>query len=60
MREQLNVGDGALHRLLARIRLREVSADEAARYDPVGLSAFNANTPAEWEQAMARLADAES
>lgn len=58
MRAQMLLGEGALHRLLARLRVREVSPDEAVRYDPSGLSAFNANTPEEWEQAMARLSDA--
>ena len=52
---QRDAGDLALRHLLARLRVREVGAEEAAVYDPTGLSAFNANTPDEWARAL-RLA----
>ena len=53
---QLDAGDLALRHLLDRLRVRELSEDDAAIYDPAGLSAFNANTPQEWERAL-RLAE---
>lgn len=49
---QLDTGDLALRHALRQLRVREVSKDEAARYDPAGLSAFNANTPEEWARAL--------
>lgn len=57
MRTQFEAGEGAMHHLLACLRVREVSLEEASRYDPTGLSTFNANTPEEWEKALARLSD---
>lgn len=48
---QLAAGDRAVHHLLDKIRVREMPWTDAARYDPDGLSAFNANTPEEWERA---------
>lgn len=50
---RLAAGDLALHRLLAHIRVREMPWSEAARFDPAGVSAFNMNTPADWERAQA-------
>lgn len=50
---QLTAHDLALHHLLARLRVREMPVEEAARYDPRGLSAFNANRPDEWTRALA-------
>lgn len=52
IREQLAAGKGSLRRLYERLSVREVSEEEAAALDPRGLSAFNANTPDEWEQAL--------
>jgi len=53
VRERLAAGDLALRRLLARLRVRELTADEVARADPRGLSTLNANTPIEWARALA-------
>lgn len=52
IQRQLDAGDLALRHLLSRLRTREFPRDEAARYDPSGLSAYNANTPAEWAWAL--------
>lgn len=49
---QLDAGHLALRHVLRQLRVREVSKDAAARYDPAGLSAFNANTPEEWAWAL--------
>lgn len=56
--DALDRGDLSVHGLLARLRVLEISPAEASPYDPTGLSAFNANTPAEWARALT-LADAE-
>jgi molybdopterin-guanine dinucleotide biosynthesis protein A len=53
IREQLDAGERSAGALLARLRVREVDESEASRLDPRGLSAFNANTPEEWERALA-------
>jgi molybdopterin-guanine dinucleotide biosynthesis protein A len=53
--ELFNAGTRSLHDLLARLRVAEFPPGEAVRLDPSGLSAFNANTPAEWERALALL-----
>ena len=53
---QLAAGNLAMWRLLARLRVRELPADEVARADPHGLSTLNANTPDEWAR-MVALAD---
>ena len=53
IREQLAAGERSAGALLARLRVREVDESEAARFDPRGLSAFNANTPEEWAWALA-------
>jgi molybdopterin-guanine dinucleotide biosynthesis protein A len=44
--------DRSLRHLVSLLRVREMSAEHAARYDPRGLSAFNANTPEEWARAL--------
>ncbi|HUY77372.1 MAG TPA: molybdenum cofactor guanylyltransferase [Ktedonobacterales bacterium] len=53
---QLAAGDLAMWRLLARLHVRELTADEVARANPRGLSTLNANTPDEWARVVA-LAD---
>lgn len=50
---QLATGDLALRHLLDRVRVREMSWQEAVRFDPAGLSAFNANAPEDWARAQA-------
>jgi molybdenum cofactor guanylyltransferase len=50
--------DHSLHALLARLTIKEVDTETVRREDPDGLSAFNANTPDEWQHAL-RLALAE-
>jgi molybdopterin-guanine dinucleotide biosynthesis protein A len=50
--------DHSLRGLIDTLRVREVTAAWAVQFDPEGLSTFNANTPAEWERALA-LAEAE-
>jgi molybdopterin-guanine dinucleotide biosynthesis protein A len=52
IREQLDAGQRSAGALLARLRVREVGGAEALSLDPQGLSAFNANTPEEWERAL--------
>lgn len=52
IQRQLDSGDLALRHLLDRLHVRTVDVAEAAAYDPAGLSAFNANTPGEWERAL--------
>ncbi len=49
---QMAAGEPGLRRLLARLDVREVTPDEANRYDPQGISARNVNTPDEWRQAL--------
>lgn len=49
----------SLQRLLAALRVREVAPGEAAADDPLGRSAFNANTPAEWAEALRLVAEEE-
>jgi molybdopterin-guanine dinucleotide biosynthesis protein A len=55
---QLDAGDLAMRRLLARLRVRELTADEMMRADPQGVSTLNANTPDEWAHALALDGDA--
>jgi molybdenum cofactor guanylyltransferase len=38
--------------LLGRLRVIEIAPEEAARFDPRGLSTFNANTEEEWRRAL--------
>ncbi|MFI5274451.1 MAG: molybdenum cofactor guanylyltransferase, partial [Ktedonobacterales bacterium] len=45
----LDAGAYALRELLARVRTSEFPSERAAAYDPAARSAFNANTPADWE-----------
>ncbi|HEV2457819.1 MAG TPA: molybdenum cofactor guanylyltransferase [Ktedonobacterales bacterium] len=58
--ELLDAGTRSLHDLLARLRVAEFPTAEATRLDPSGRSAFNANTPAEWERALERVTDSRS
>jgi len=46
-------GDHSLAALINRLRVMAVPADIVAHADPRGLSSFNANSPEEWEQALA-------
>ncbi len=55
IREQLDSGQRSLHRLLDRLRICEITEDEARTFDPAGLTARNVNTPNEWDEAL-RLA----
>ncbi len=55
----LDAGARSLRDLLARVRTAEFPASDATPYDPAGLSAFNANTPDDWQRALA-LAVAET
>jgi molybdopterin-guanine dinucleotide biosynthesis protein A len=56
--EQLARGERSLHELLDRVAVCEVGAEVVAALDPLGRSALNVNTPAEWGRAV-RLAQAE-
>ena len=58
--ELLDFGTRSLHDLLARLRVAEFPTAEATRLDPSGLSAFNANTPSEWERALEHVTDSRS
>jgi molybdopterin-guanine dinucleotide biosynthesis protein A len=58
--ELLDAGTRSLHELLVRLHVVEFPAGEATRLDPSGLSAFNANTPTEWERALERVTDSRS
>ncbi len=49
----LDAGTRSLRELLAHVRTVEFPAADAARLDPSGLSAFNANTPDDWRRALA-------
>lgn len=52
---QLDAGERSLQRLMPHVRVSEVPEELVKRYDPAGRSAFNANTPDEWEHALALL-----
>jgi molybdopterin-guanine dinucleotide biosynthesis protein A len=52
MHAQLASGDGALHRLLQRLRVHVMPREDAAHYDPTGFSAYNTNTPEQWQRAL--------
>jgi molybdopterin-guanine dinucleotide biosynthesis protein A len=54
--ERLASDDASLQGLLAALPVREIASAVARRLDPAGLSAFNANTPDEWQRAL-RLAE---
>jgi molybdopterin-guanine dinucleotide biosynthesis protein A len=59
IRERLSSGQGrSLGALVERLRVKELPASELARYDPAGRSAFNANSPEEWREALAIVAQA--
>jgi hypothetical protein len=49
---QVEAGDRSVHGLWTRLSICEIGQDEAALLDPRGLSAFNANTPADWTRAL--------
>jgi molybdopterin-guanine dinucleotide biosynthesis protein A len=49
---QLTSGDRSMLRFLGGLRVCELGHDEVARYDPLGLSSFNANDPQEWARAL--------
>ena len=53
--ERLAGDDVSLRGLLTVARVRELAPEVVQRLDPAGRSAFNANTPEEWERAL-RLA----
>ncbi len=52
IRARLDSGERSLRGFVGALRLRVVEAEEALRYDPSGMSAFNANTPEEWRRAL--------
>lgn len=56
--ERLAGDDASLRGLLAAVRVAEIGLAEARALDPQGRSAFNANTPEEWREAL-RLVDEE-
>jgi molybdenum cofactor guanylyltransferase len=49
--QRIGTADHSMAGLLNIVTVHVVAPAEAARYDPAGRSAFNANTPAEWRQA---------
>ena len=55
---QIASTDHSLAALLNRLRVLVLDEAEAARVDPTGRSAFNANTPEEWQRAQ-QLVDTE-
>jgi molybdopterin-guanine dinucleotide biosynthesis protein A len=55
----LDAGARSLLDLLAHVRTAEFPAVEAARYDPSGWSAFNANSPEDWQRALTLAATEE-
>ena len=55
IRRQIAAGDLRLIGFFPHIRVHYVSADVIARFDPQGLSFFNANTPEEWQLVVERL-----
>jgi molybdopterin-guanine dinucleotide biosynthesis protein A len=61
VRERLAAADGkSLSALLERLRVKELPASIAARYDPFGRSTFNANSPHDWQEALAICAEESS
>jgi molybdopterin-guanine dinucleotide biosynthesis protein A len=59
--ELLKAGEArSLGALLARLRVKELPASEVARCDPAGISLFNANAPADWQEALAIYAQVAS
>lgn len=57
IRECIRQGDLRMISFLPLVRVRLVSNEETARYDPEGLSFFNANTPDDWRAVQERLND---
>ncbi len=55
VKAQLAAGDLRLQHFLAQLQVRYVEPPELDGFDPAHLSVFNANTPAEWQQALALL-----
>lgn len=55
---QLDADERSLQRLMAHLRVGEMPAELVSRYDPAGRSAFNANTPEEWERALTMVSTA--
>lgn len=49
--------DRSLHRLVSLLAIRETPREQVALYDPRGLSPLNANTPEEWDRALAIARD---
>jgi molybdenum cofactor guanylyltransferase len=54
LEDQLARGELRLVSLLDRVRVRWVDDEEIRRFDPEGRSFFNLNTPADYDQAVAR------
>ncbi|MEO7001617.1 MAG: molybdenum cofactor guanylyltransferase [Ktedonobacterales bacterium] len=53
--QHIAAGERSLQRMLDHLSVREMTSEEAARYDPRRLSTFNANAPEDWKRAL-RLA----
>ncbi|HZC79101.1 MAG TPA: molybdenum cofactor guanylyltransferase [Ktedonobacterales bacterium] len=53
---RIATADHSMAGLLSTLTVHVVEPAEVAPYDPSGRSAFNANTPAEWQQALALAA----
>jgi molybdopterin-guanine dinucleotide biosynthesis protein A len=54
VQERIAAADGrSLVALLGGLRVKELPASIVARYDPTGLSTFNANSPEDWREALA-------
>ncbi len=49
---QLAQGDRSVRHLLQNVRVLEIGPEEAAKYDPAGLSTFNVNWPEDWLRAL--------
>jgi FdhD protein len=54
--QRIGTSNHSMAGLLSTLTVHVVEPAEAARYDPSGRSAFNANTPAEWREAQALAA----
>lgn len=57
IRTCIRQGDLRMISFLPLVRVRLVTGEETARYDPEGLSFFNANTPDDWRAVQERLND---
>jgi molybdopterin-guanine dinucleotide biosynthesis protein A len=55
LEERLAAGDLRVQGFLAGLKVRSVEPPELDRFDPQHRSAFNANTPEEWEEALKLL-----